>query len=130
MYWLLLFSVITAWLFVLFGCSRTLHCIILLTVSSSPEARAWGSRHSKRRNNNSANETIVCQLTWSVIFKVKLHLLYVFYHFLLCRQLLGKDLTGLGFKELQNLEQQLNEGLLLVKEKKVRVWLPLFFYLP
>uniref|UniRef100_A0A9I9DUE6 Agamous-like MADS-box protein AGL15 n=1 Tax=Cucumis melo TaxID=3656 RepID=A0A9I9DUE6_CUCME len=33
-------------------------------------------------------------------------------------QLLGKDLTGLGFKELQNLEQQLNEGLLLVKEKK------------
>ncbi|XP_022998485.1 agamous-like MADS-box protein AGL15 isoform X6 [Cucurbita maxima] len=34
-------------------------------------------------------------------------------------QLLGKDLTGLGFKELQNLEQQLNEGLLLVKEKKL-----------
>ncbi|XP_022152605.1 agamous-like MADS-box protein AGL15 isoform X4 [Momordica charantia] len=34
-------------------------------------------------------------------------------------QLLGKDLTGLGFKELQNLEQQLNEGLLMVKEKKL-----------
>ncbi|KAG5049289.1 hypothetical protein JHK85_010392 [Glycine max] len=30
-------------------------------------------------------------------------------------QLVGKDLTGLGLKELQNLEQQLNEGLLSVK---------------
>ncbi|XP_029129261.1 MADS-box transcription factor 23 isoform X2 [Cajanus cajan] len=34
------------------------------------------------------------------------------------RQLLGKDLTGLGVKELQNLEQQLNEGLLSVKARK------------
>ncbi|KAL8117001.1 hypothetical protein AgCh_023254 [Apium graveolens] len=33
-------------------------------------------------------------------------------------QLLGKDLTGLGLKELQELEQQLNEGLLYVKDKK------------
>ncbi|XWS35550.1 hypothetical protein CRYUN_Cryun20dG0006700 [Craigia yunnanensis] len=33
-------------------------------------------------------------------------------------QLLGKDLTGLSLKELQLLEQELNEGLLAVKEKK------------
>ncbi|KAG2372200.1 Agamous-like MADS-box protein [Vigna angularis] len=33
-------------------------------------------------------------------------------------QLLGKDLTGLGIKELQNIEQQLSEGLLSVKAKK------------
>ncbi|KAH1224991.1 Agamous-like MADS-box protein AGL15 [Glycine max] len=33
-------------------------------------------------------------------------------------QLVGKDLTGLGLKELQNLEQQLNEGLLSVKARK------------
>ncbi|KAG8646231.1 hypothetical protein MANES_10G135400v8 [Manihot esculenta] len=32
--------------------------------------------------------------------------------------LLGHDLTGLSLKELQHLEQQLNEGLLCVKEKK------------
>ena len=35
------------------------------------------------------------------------------------RRLLGKDLSGLGLKELQHLEQQLNEGLLSVKERKV-----------
>lgn len=35
------------------------------------------------------------------------------------RMLLGQDLTGLSLKELQHLEQQLNEGLLCVKEKKV-----------
>lgn len=35
------------------------------------------------------------------------------------RMLLGHDLTGLSLKELQHLEQQLNEGLLCVKEKKV-----------
>lgn len=39
--------------------------------------------------------------------------------FQLCRRLLGKDLTGLGLKELQQLEQQLSEGLLSVKERKV-----------
>ncbi|XP_015583989.1 agamous-like MADS-box protein AGL15 isoform X2 [Ricinus communis] len=33
-------------------------------------------------------------------------------------RLLGKDLAGLSLKELQHLEQQLNEGLLCVKEKK------------
>ncbi|KAK2379717.1 agamous MADS-box protein AGL15 [Trifolium repens] len=33
-------------------------------------------------------------------------------------RLLGKDLTGLGLKELQHLEQQINEGLLSVKERK------------
>jgi len=32
---------------------------------------------------------------------------------------LGKDLTGVGLKELQHIEQQLSEGLLAVKEKKV-----------
>ncbi|RZC16525.1 Agamous-like MADS-box protein AGL15 [Glycine soja] len=40
--------------------------------------------------------------------------LYVF-----CQSLVGKDLTGLGLKELQNLEQQLNEGLLSVKARKI-----------
>ncbi|OMP00818.1 Transcription factor, K-box [Corchorus olitorius] len=34
-------------------------------------------------------------------------------------QLLGKDLKGMSLKDLQHLEQQLNEGLLSVKEKKV-----------
>ncbi|XP_051145367.1 MADS-box transcription factor 23-like [Andrographis paniculata] len=33
-------------------------------------------------------------------------------------RLLGKDLTGTGLQELNELEQQLNEGLLCVKEKK------------
>ncbi|XP_057458175.1 agamous-like MADS-box protein AGL15 [Lotus japonicus] len=33
-------------------------------------------------------------------------------------QLLGKDLTALGLKELQSLEQQLNEGLYSVRERK------------
>ncbi|CAI8611643.1 unnamed protein product [Vicia faba] len=33
-------------------------------------------------------------------------------------RLLGKDLAGLGFKELQLLEQQINDALLSVKEKK------------
>ncbi|KAJ7982262.1 MADS-box transcription factor [Quillaja saponaria] len=33
-------------------------------------------------------------------------------------RLLGKDLTGLGLKELQHLEQQLSEGLFTVKERK------------
>ncbi|KAL1324711.1 hypothetical protein HN51_034866 [Arachis hypogaea] len=32
--------------------------------------------------------------------------------------LLGKDMTGLSIKELQHLEQQLNQGLLAVKERK------------
>lgn len=39
--------------------------------------------------------------------------------FWLCRRLLGKDLTDVGLKELQHIEQQLSEGLLAVKEKKV-----------
>lgn len=38
---------------------------------------------------------------------------------LLSRRLLGKDLTGLSLKELQQLEHQLSEGLLSVKERKV-----------
>ncbi|KAE8038297.1 hypothetical protein FH972_010822 [Carpinus fangiana] len=33
-------------------------------------------------------------------------------------RLTGKDMTGLGLKELQHLEQQLSEGLLSVKERK------------
>ena len=46
---------------------------------------------------------------------------------------MGKDLTGLGLKELQNLEQQLNEGLLSVKARKVTFipfplhYVPFFF---
>ncbi|CAK9147523.1 unnamed protein product [Ilex paraguariensis] len=34
-------------------------------------------------------------------------------------QLLGKDFSGVGLKELQHLEHQLNEGLLSVKQRKV-----------
>jgi len=37
------------------------------------------------------------------------------------RRLLGKDLAGLGIKELQHLEQQINEGLSSVKERKVLI---------
>ncbi|KAL8116999.1 hypothetical protein AgCh_023252 [Apium graveolens] len=40
------------------------------------------------------------------------------FEFASSRQLLRKDLTGLGLKELQELEQQLNEGLLSIKDKK------------
>ncbi|KAI4333071.1 hypothetical protein L6164_017922 [Bauhinia variegata] len=36
-------------------------------------------------------------------------------------QLMGKDLTGLSLKELQHLEQQINEGLLSIKERKEEV---------
>lgn len=35
------------------------------------------------------------------------------------RRSIGKDLDGLGFKELQQMESQLTEGLLSVKQKKV-----------
>lgn len=38
----------------------------------------------------------------------------------LFRRLLGKDLTDIGLQELEELEQQLNEGLLSIKERKVR----------
>lgn len=34
---------------------------------------------------------------------------------------LGKDLSGIGFKELQQLEQLLNEGLLSVKDRKEQI---------
>ncbi|XP_074328406.1 agamous-like MADS-box protein AGL15 [Apium graveolens] len=40
------------------------------------------------------------------------------FEFASSRQLLRKDLIGLGLKELQELEQQLNEGLLSIKDKK------------
>lgn len=33
--------------------------------------------------------------------------------------MMGKELEGLSFKELQHLEHQLNEGILSVKDKKV-----------
>lgn len=33
--------------------------------------------------------------------------------------MMGKELDGLKFKELQNLEHQLSEGILSVKDKKV-----------
>ncbi|KAM7505441.1 hypothetical protein LguiB_004345 [Lonicera macranthoides] len=35
------------------------------------------------------------------------------------RRMMGKELEGLSFKELQHLEHQLNEGILSVKDKKV-----------
>lgn len=38
------------------------------------------------------------------------------------------DLTGLSLKELQQLENQLNEGLLFVKEKKVLLYFSSFAY--
>ncbi|KAF5747972.1 agamous-like MADS-box protein AGL18 [Tripterygium wilfordii] len=38
-------------------------------------------------------------------------------------QMMGKELDGLTFKELQNLEHQLNEGILSVKHKKEQVLL-------
>lgn len=42
---------------------------------------------------------------------------------------MGKDLTGLGLKELQHLEQQLSEGLLTVKERKVLwIYICLWFF--
>ncbi|KAE9459791.1 hypothetical protein C3L33_08314, partial [Rhododendron williamsianum] len=36
-------------------------------------------------------------------------------------QLLGKDLTGMSMKELQHLEEILNEGLLSVKERREHI---------
>ncbi|GAV86536.1 SRF-TF domain-containing protein/K-box domain-containing protein [Cephalotus follicularis] len=40
-----------------------------------------------------------------------------------CRQMMGQELDGLGFKELQHLEHQLSEGVLAVKDKKEQVLL-------
>ncbi|KAM7500154.1 hypothetical protein LguiA_024568 [Lonicera macranthoides] len=37
------------------------------------------------------------------------------------RRMMGKELEGLSFKELQHLEHQLNEGILSVKDKKEQV---------
>ncbi|XP_019425795.1 PREDICTED: agamous-like MADS-box protein AGL15 isoform X2 [Lupinus angustifolius] len=42
------------------------------------------------------------------------------------QKLLGKDLKGLSLKELQNLEKQLNEGLLSVTKRKVKELRSLF----
>ncbi|KAG8363644.1 hypothetical protein BUALT_Bualt19G0044000 [Buddleja alternifolia] len=39
------------------------------------------------------------------------------------RQMLGKDLTSLSLQEVHALEQQLNEGLLLMKDKKAQLLL-------
>uniref|UniRef100_A0A5B7BP00 Uncharacterized protein n=2 Tax=Davidia involucrata TaxID=16924 RepID=A0A5B7BP00_DAVIN len=39
------------------------------------------------------------------------------------RRMMGKELEGLSFKELQHLEQQLNEGILSVKDRKEQVLL-------
>ena len=44
------------------------------------------------------------------------------------RRLLGKDLAGLGIKELQHLEQQINEGLSSVKERKVLILTLSYFF--
>lgn len=48
--------------------------------------------------------------------------------------MMGKELDGLKFKELQNLENQLTEGILSVKNKKVPIqkslahnWLHIYF---
>ncbi|GAB4843877.1 hypothetical protein Ancab_013841 [Ancistrocladus abbreviatus] len=41
----------------------------------------------------------------------------------LCMRMQGKGLDGLNFKELQNLEHQLSEGILSVKDKKEHVLL-------
>ena len=38
---------------------------------------------------------------------------------LISRRLNGKELDGLSFNELQQLENQLNEGIVAVKEQKV-----------
>lgn len=38
----------------------------------------------------------------------------------MCRRMSGKELDGLGFKELQHLENQLHEGISAVKNKKVQ----------
>lgn len=38
------------------------------------------------------------------------------------RKFLGKDLTGMSVQELGALEQQLNEGLLCIKERKVKLF--------
>lgn len=44
------------------------------------------------------------------------------------RRLLGKGLAGLGIKELQHLEQQINEGLSSVKERKVLILTVFYFF--
>lgn len=41
--------------------------------------------------------------------------------FMLCRRMMGKELDGLSLKELQHLENQLTEGILAVKDKKVQI---------
>lgn len=43
------------------------------------------------------------------------------------RRLLGKDLTGVGLKDLQILEQQINDRLSSVRERKVHS-LALYFH--
>jgi hypothetical protein len=42
-------------------------------------------------------------------------------YFILCRRMSGKELDGLGLKELQHLENQLCEGICAVKNKKVQI---------
>jgi hypothetical protein len=41
--------------------------------------------------------------------------------------MLGKELDDLSFKELQHLEEQLSEGILSVKDKKVLSFIYTFF---
>ncbi|EEF28945.1 transcription factor, putative [Ricinus communis] len=42
---------------------------------------------------------------------------------LICLQMMGQQLDGLSFKDLQNLEHQLSDGILSVKDKKEQVLL-------
>jgi hypothetical protein len=42
--------------------------------------------------------------------------------------MLGKELDDLSFKELQHLEEQLSEGILSVKDKKVLNFILTFLY--
>ncbi|KAF7819044.1 agamous-like MADS-box protein AGL18 [Senna tora] len=76
---------------------------------------------SKRRNGllKKAKElSVLCDAQVAVIIFSSTGKLY---HFSNTRRMMGKELDGLKFKELQNLENQLSEGILSVKDKKEQV---------
>ncbi|PKI31650.1 hypothetical protein CRG98_047958 [Punica granatum] len=73
---------------------------------------------SKRRNGlfKKANElSVLCDAEVAVIVFSNTGKLYEFSS---TRRLIGRELEGLSFKELQQIECQLTEGLLSVKQKK------------